>query len=476
MKAKFYFILIFTVSLLITNLSFAKDYSTNLNASWNPSEPWTANNTWNEAYPQPMNLNQDRIFIGSEENDFPAHHVILTGDLDGKNKVQIYIYPNSTLEIIGNISVQNNFVINVYEGANFILDGNVTIESGNGSAANLTINGHAEITGDLSGNGVISGTGSLDVGGDIDSENIIINPDPNNDSVNVVGESEQYCAPQNLRYDVNFTSNMFSVLLIWDFDTVNCLPSYFEIKRTMNNSTEIFVRDYFAKNGFAEFEWTDSSEELMADSEPVYEVSAVYASGIKSTSEIVSFENNPLPIELLHFSAQPASDEVVVEWSTAAEINNDFFTVERSIDGSSWETLTFINGAGNANYVINYSYTDNNPIDGVSYYRLKQTDFDGQYEYFAPAAVNFSSFVSSAEIIRVVPSAQNMEVWFQNQDPNAILTVADMQGRILYNSNARVADFVQQISINLPRNYSGEVVMVNLRTNDKTDQVKLIVR
>ena len=185
---------------------------------------------------------------------------------------------------------------------------------------------------------------------------------------------------------------------------------------------------------------------------------------------------DPFPIELLSFTVIQKLSEIVVDWSTAAEINNDFFTIERSIDGNSWETLTYINGAGNANYVINYSYTDNNPIEGVSYYRLKQTDFDGQYEYFAPVVVNYSSFVSGAEIIRVLPSAQKMEIWFQNQDPNAILTVADMQGRILYSRNAPVADFVQQISVNLPRNYSGEVVMVNLRTNDKTDEVKLIVR
>lgn len=185
---------------------------------------------------------------------------------------------------------------------------------------------------------------------------------------------------------------------------------------------------------------------------------------------------DPFPIELLSFKVSKKSDKIMVEWSTAAEINNDFFNVERSIDGNSWETLTYINGAGNANYVINYSYTDKNPIEGVSYYRLKQTDYDGQYEYFAPAEVNFSSFVSNTKIIKVLPSAQNMEVWFHNQDPNAVMTVADMQGRILYSSKAHVADFVQQISVNLPRNYSGEVVMFNLRTNDKTDGVKLIVR
>ena len=92
--------------------------------------------------------------------------------------------------------------------------------------------------------------------------------------------------------------------------------------------------------------------------------------------------STPLPIELISFSAKPTNNgDVLLDWITASEINNDYFTIERSIDGLSFHELTTINGAGNSNETLNYSYTDKNPFFGISYYRLKQTDYDGQFTY-----------------------------------------------------------------------------------------------
>ncbi len=94
-----------------------------------------------------------------------------------------------------------------------------------------------------------------------------------------------------------------------------------------------------------------------------------------------------LPIELLSFSAEPVQDGVIVEWSTASQINNDYFSVERSTDAYEWWEMIRINGAGNANTQIDYTWLDVNPVDGTSYYRLKQTDYDGESETFNPVSV-----------------------------------------------------------------------------------------
>lgn len=91
--------------------------------------------------------------------------------------------------------------------------------------------------------------------------------------------------------------------------------------------------------------------------------------------------NNPLPIELLSFTANECENAVCLEWQTASEINNDFFTLEKSIDGVAWQSFITLLGAGNSHSTINYNAIDKDPFSGLSYYRLKQTDFNGDFEY-----------------------------------------------------------------------------------------------
>lgn len=95
----------------------------------------------------------------------------------------------------------------------------------------------------------------------------------------------------------------------------------------------------------------------------------------------------PLPIELLDFSAKANDQQVDLNWSTGSERNNDFFTIEKTIDGINYETVGTINGAGNSSSQNEYTFTDYNPAAGTSYYRLKQTDSNGDFEYFEPVAV-----------------------------------------------------------------------------------------
>ena len=91
--------------------------------------------------------------------------------------------------------------------------------------------------------------------------------------------------------------------------------------------------------------------------------------------------SSALPIELTHFVASFADEGVKLEWRTAGERNNDFFTVERSLNGIDWVEITQIKGAGNSAAPKNYSAYDNSPIADVMYYRLKQTDYDGTISY-----------------------------------------------------------------------------------------------
>lgn len=89
-----------------------------------------------------------------------------------------------------------------------------------------------------------------------------------------------------------------------------------------------------------------------------------------------------LPIELTYFTAHESENAVVFDWQTASEINNDFFTVEYSLDGIQFNECAFENGNGTTSETHNYSVSvSSDSFYGVTYFRLKQTDFNGEYLY-----------------------------------------------------------------------------------------------
>lgn len=96
----------------------------------------------------------------------------------------------------------------------------------------------------------------------------------------------------------------------------------------------------------------------------------------------VTLQNGVLPIELAFFHVQLAERGVAIEWKTASEENNDYFEVLRSHNGLNYEIIAKIDGAGNSNELLEYEFLDSRPLLGLSYYRLKQTDFDGKSEVF----------------------------------------------------------------------------------------------
>ncbi|MCI5056491.1 MAG: hypothetical protein MRY83_10310, partial [Flavobacteriales bacterium] len=105
--------------------------------------------------------------------------------------------------------------------------------------------------------------------------------------------------------------------------------------------------------------------------------------------------SSPLPVELTDFVAYLEEGIVKLEWETATEINNDYFVVERSKDGDAFEVIANVDGAGNSNTVRNYEAEDADPYIGLSYYRLKQVDFNGKTTYTKLVPVNNDPFVGN---------------------------------------------------------------------------------
>lgn len=112
-------------------------------------------------------------------------------------------------------------------------------------------------------------------------------------------------------------------------------------------------------------------------------------------------KNIPLPVELLFFDVLCHGDSVVAKWQTSSEENNDYFTFEKSTDGINFIELARIQGAGNSNTIVDYSYTDLQKNNERTYYRISQTDFNGERTVYNPKSINCQNLES---IISVMPN------------------------------------------------------------------------
>ena len=148
----------------------------------------------------------------------------------------------------------------------------------------------------------------------------------------------------------------------------------------------------------------------------------------------ITWGDLPLPVELISFSASVVDAHVNLKWSTATEVNNYGFEVERK-NGSSevWNKIAFIKGNGNSNSPKNYYYVDENVTSGKYYYRLKQTDFDGKFNFSKVVEVN----ISNPEVYKLnqnYPNPFNPVTNIKYEIPKAgkvRLVIFDMLGRKL---------------------------------------------
>jgi len=96
----------------------------------------------------------------------------------------------------------------------------------------------------------------------------------------------------------------------------------------------------------------------------------------------------PLPVEFINLSAECNHGDVTVKWSTATEQNSNYFTVERSFDGTNFSAIATVTAAGNSSTLKNYSAVDNDAYSGTSFYRISETDFNGSTMYSSTITVN----------------------------------------------------------------------------------------
>jgi len=171
--------------------------------------------------------------------------------------------------------------------------------------------------------------------------------------------------------------------------------------------------------------------------------------------------NNPLPIELLNFNAVLNNRQVELTWQTASEHNNDYFTVERTTDGINFEPLQYVDGAGNSNSLLNYSTIDPNPANGYTYYRLKQTDFDGAFDYSEIRSV----YLGATDELSVYPNPSTGIVNFTAQQ-EGLFSLFTSEGKLIQENT---------ISGTVSLSLASGMYLARFSSGNKQQLIKIIV-
>jgi hypothetical protein len=159
---------------------------------------------------------------------------------------------------------------------------------------------------------------------------------------------------------------------------------------------------------------------------------------------------NPLPVELTEFKGNCKGDSRELIWKTATETNNDYFTLESSKNGLDWTTVTTIPGSGNSNMERVYSYEDMT-AESVLYYRLKQTDYNGQSKTYDPITVSCKDTREKNISIFPNPFQSLISVsLFNISDENITVNIYDMYGKLVEKSTYRISNgFNNMISLDM---------------------------
>jgi hypothetical protein len=165
--------------------------------------------------------------------------------------------------------------------------------------------------------------------------------------------------------------------------------------------------------------------------------------------------SNPLPIELLSFSAAMNEDKTAVDllWTTATEINNEVFVIQRSLDGENFEEIGRVAGAGNSTSQLSYIFIDASPAQGVVYYRLKQIDYDGTYSYSKLVSVaNATTTITNKPEMKLFPNPTNgvVNISLNSEVSEIEIQVIDITGTIVFSKTVvnENAEFFETIELN----------------------------
>lgn len=193
-----------------------------------------------------------------------------------------------------------------------------------------------------------------------------------------------------------------------------------------------------------------------------------------NTTAVTWFFNDiQLPIELVNFTVRKKGRSALLQWATATEINNDYFTIERSSDGLNFEKIESISGAGSSVEKTDYQTYDHQPDNGINYYRLKQTDFDGTSTSSRVVSLRFDD----NNEMKVLPNpAKDNDItlsYSATKNGEVFVEIIDMSGRIMSNQVYPASRGDNQFNIDIS-NYKNGVYILRTHQEATVETIRFV--
>jgi|GEM_PF-1569385 len=377
---------------------------------------WISGSSWGGTAP-PTSTSQDTHFTIS-------HYITRNGDLSFAKTNSLNINSGATLEVMGSFSIQKDM--------SMVIDGDLIIWGPLDVAkdAILTVNGNGNIT--VYGPATLGKETTFMINGVVDFKDDL-----------TLDKSAQVTLNSGGELNVGGNLSFGQDAVITNNGTINV------------NQDLTFSQppSQFDGSGIVNLGGTGCS----------------YWSGAGTCAE-----NTTLPVQLLEFSAIADNDQVIINWRTATESNNDYFTIERSGDGREFEPIGEVTGNGTTNNVSVYEYVDERPLYGTSYYRLKQTDFDDASETFRAVYVE-SVFEDQPKASAYPNPFTGRELHLKLDKPvEGIVEMFDQNGTVVYTKN--LDGFDSDISMVMNNDLPTGIYLLTIKSGTLNQSIKIVRR
>ncbi len=200
-----------------------------------------------------------------------------------------------------------------------------------------------------------------------------------------------------------------------------------------------------------------------------------YASGSGGDGQVLIDVITVLPVELTSFTSKLAGNAVSLNWQTATELNNEKFVIERSADRRNYQSIGEVLGNGTTNVQQDYHFMDKYPVAGTNYYRLKQMDWDGQYEYSKVISTEVKTEDSQ---MRIVPNPVGTSFAVQvdtEQTGEGLVAIYDLLGQQLKRQTIFLGGNTDDTRVDVSHLPSG-IYTLNVTLGSQQWQERLVVK
>ncbi|HWB28719.1 MAG TPA: T9SS type A sorting domain-containing protein [Chitinophagaceae bacterium] len=180
-----------------------------------------------------------------------------------------------------------------------------------------------------------------------------------------------------------------------------------------------------------------------------------------------------LPVTLADFTAAKTKNSVLLQWVTSTETNNNRFIIERSSSGAEWKDIASINGYGTSSIQHSYAFTDQTPLAGYNYYRLKQVDADGSYTFSGVRTVIFEGILSARAYPNPFKDYCTIEV-ISNDAGKAVVSVYTLDGRKVIAAAQQLVTGLNKITLPQLGGLSKGAYLVRITTTGGTFDTKIV--